>query len=232
MEKLKVRSRWAREVFLSYCFYFFYLLILKQKNILFETHLAKWGKTIFSKRITDLISKALGFDFILKCQYTHAHSVGDKVELEIRVWLHSSAFLEAEGYCAVMERHRPYIQNLKQGEIKIQSENWQARPLRRIPWRAKGPGDLIEIFRAEQSILKAGSQGCLGREMRNSWKGSSTTGTYREQTWRQATQKGQNQACQISTGVKAGEECGWQQERLINSHWNKRKAKEDEAGLS
>lgn len=139
-------------------------MILKQKNILFETHLAKWGKTIFSKRITDLISKALGFDFILKCQYTHAHSVGDKVELEIRVWLHSSAFLEAEGYCAVMERHRPYIQNLKQGEIKIQSENWQTRSLRRIPWRAKGPGDLIEIFRAEQSILKAGSQGGKGDE--------------------------------------------------------------------
>lgn len=36
---------------------------------------------------------------------------------------------------------------------------------------------------------QAGSQGCLVREMRNSWKGSSTTGTYRKQTWRQTTQK-------------------------------------------
>lgn len=79
-------------------FFFFYLLILKQENILFETHLAKWGKTTSPNRITNLMSKALnlGFDFTLKWQYTHARSVGDKQESEICARLHSSAFLEAE----------------------------------------------------------------------------------------------------------------------------------------
>lgn len=54
MEKLKVRMRGARKVI-------FLLLVIALATRKFETHLAKLGKTIFSNRITNLMSRALNF---------------------------------------------------------------------------------------------------------------------------------------------------------------------------
>lgn len=42
----------------------------------------------------------------------------------------------------------------------------------------------------------------------------------------------QNQACQTSAGDKTGEEREGQQGRLLQGHWSKRKAKENEAAVS
>lgn len=109
--------------------------------------------------------------------------------------------------------------------------------------KVKGPGDLIDLkdnlLRAEQSIL-------IGRRPRVSGKGDeellkglqhnrNIQGANMETGYPEEAQKyilgmqGQNWACQISTGVKTGEECGGQQGRPIHIHL---KAKENEAALS
>lgn len=59
MDRLRLKKRnWrSRLEEQTKWFFFFYLLALKLENILFGTHLAKWG--IFSNRITNLMSRPL-----------------------------------------------------------------------------------------------------------------------------------------------------------------------------
>lgn len=243
MDRLRLKQRnWrSRLEEQKKWFFFFYLLALKLENILFGTHLAKWG--IFSNRITNLMSRPLksGVWYHLELPVHTCPQCGKQTGIRNLCMAAQLSISGSRGirYCDGKTQALYLKPGFSQGtgrqdlsgeypEGQRAQENW-----------------LIfkdSLFRAEQSILTGRKPGMSGKGDEELLRGlqhnriirGANMGTgYPEEAQKYIPgMQGQNQACQISTAVKTGEECGGQQGRFIQSHWNKRRAEKNEAALS